>query len=287
MGRLLKRGIADAQRSRHVVGGRIDAGEVEPAIVVEIAGREHRRAKPHRTLKRSLEAPVPPAQQHGNIVRQDLSGRKIEAAVAVNVGRGQAAPRGRHVADPQRHLLRERPVPTTQQEGNVGGTGVADRQVDATVAVKVALDEKVRTSFRGDARFLLKRPVPIAHKQRYALGAGIGHGQVEYAIPVEVVGDDAQRLIAHGKVCLVLKGAVAVAQENRNVVVRREEIGDGQVQSAIAVEVAGGATGRRIAQPKQQRGRKGSVPPAQVHGNPIGELAAGDQVDVPVAVEIA
>src|SRR5262249_36508607 len=80
---------------------------------------------------------------------------------------------------------------------------------------------------------------------------------------------------------------VAVAQEDRNVVVRGEEIGDGQVEFAVAVEVADRAAGRRVLQPKLQGSLKGPVPVARDERNTVGVLATVNEVQMTVAGKIA
>src|SRR5207245_609299 len=84
-----------------------------------------------------------------------------------------------------------------------------------------------------------------------------------------------------------LKGPVAVAQEDRNVVVGGEEIGDGQVEFAVAVEVADRAARRRILQPKLERILKGPVAVAQDQRNAVRELTTVNEVQMTVAVKIA
>src|SRR5262249_42428673 len=85
---------------------------------------------------------------------------------------------------------------------------------------------------------------------------------------------------------LRLKSPVPVAQKNRNVMIGGEEIGDSQVELAVAVEVTHGAASRCILQPKPQRRLKGPVTVPQDQRNPEGELPTVNQVEMTVAVKI-
>ena len=69
MHRTLQRGVAEAQRDSQLVGSGVDAGDVEAAVAVEVAGREGHRAEANGGLQRGPESPVPPARQDHHVGR--------------------------------------------------------------------------------------------------------------------------------------------------------------------------------------------------------------------------
>src|SRR5262249_22858979 len=104
----------------------------------------------------------------------------------------------------------------------------------------------------------------------------------------EVAREDAQGADTHRDLQRrLLKRPVAVAQEDQHVVVDGEEVGDRHVEFAVAIEIVDGGTGRRVRQ-AEDPGRVGRpVHRGQAERNPGPELAAGDEVGLAVAVEVA
>ena len=62
--------------------------------------------------------------------------------------------------------------------------------------------------------------------------------EVENAVAGQVTGGDRDRILPDGIDELGLKGPITIAQQHRNGV--RAPVGDGQVETPVAVEVAGG-----------------------------------------------
>src|SRR5207244_4746683 len=82
---VLKRAIAAPEGYRDLVRGRVDAGDIEPAVFIEVAGCQGDRPEPHAEAQRLRKGSIPRAEQDGYVVGEELGHRQIGFAVAVEV----------------------------------------------------------------------------------------------------------------------------------------------------------------------------------------------------------
>ena len=149
-----------------------------------------------------LERAVARAQKHRDVVRPDVSGREIQAAVAREITRNdynRGDPRcrlagvdraGRRTID--RSL--EGPVAVTHEHRDRVGVEVGDSQIEMAVAevtrhdrVGVWADGKLRHRHR------LKRAIAIALQNVDRAKTRCGHSQVDFAV-AEIAGNDRGRI---------------------------------------------------------------------------------------------
>ena len=159
--------------------------------------------------------------------------------------------------------------------------------VEPAVAVEVAADDGGRPEPDPQVRQGLEAPVAGAQQDRHVVGQHLRGGQVEAAVAVEVAGDEADvrtRLIPQREAHRGLERPVAPAQQHRDL---GGDAGDGQVEAAVAVEVAR-RRGTPTMPPSRTELRPGtSVPPAQQQRHALGAGIGGGQVEPAVAVEVA
>src|SRR5207237_479282 len=82
------------EQHRHVIGTGVGDGEIEAAIVVEVADGDGYRSGACRDGRRRPEGPVAGAEQDRDVVRVKVGDREIEVAIAVEVADGDRQRRG-------------------------------------------------------------------------------------------------------------------------------------------------------------------------------------------------
>ena len=198
--------------------------------------------------------------------------------------------RRRCPAGPQNCSARRRQCPRAVAEVGIGGAGAGDGHVEASISVEIAgHDRKIDQSRRvGEIQWgrdrRLKRPVPIARQNEQLIVTVRRDGQVELAVTGEVASHDRPRRDPHparevhggGLEC-----PIAVTQEHVHAAginfVRRTinlvaGIGDGQVELAVAGEVASHQSRRARSRPVSHRGLERAIAVAQEHAHTAGAV---------------
>ena len=197
----------------------------------------------------------------------------------------------------------ESPVAVAQQDRDIAGVTnlgvrvakVGHREVGHPIAVEVAHGHGERGVANSVGLRRLEGPVAVAQQdcdiarvRRDEVGVTrVGHGQVQLVIAVEVAHDHTVRKSAPRRddQRRLLEGSIAVAPEHRDIVVTI--VGHGQVQLAIAIEVAHD-WGDHAHATREARGLlEGPVADPQEHRDVAGKPVARREVLDPITIEVA
>ena len=280
----LEGAIALPQQDRHGVGTAIGRGQIQAAIGIEVAHRDGERPRSHPNVRGGLEGAIALAQQDGHGVWSRRIGRgQIEAAVGIEVAHRDG---DRPASHP--HVLGglEGAIALAQQDRHGAGHDIGRGQIEAAIGIEVAHRDGDRPGSHPNVLGGLEGAIALAQQDRHGVGKAalaVARSRRPSALKSPTVTDE--RLASHRHVLGGLKGAIALAQQDRHGA--RSCIGGGQIEAAIAIEVAH-RDGERIGSHPERPGRPGRCHrPGPAEWTRCRHDIGRGQIQAAIAIEVA
>ena len=243
------------------------------------------------------ERPVAVADQHRDDVRRMAGDREVRQLIAVEVARDK---RPWSHADCEHARGLEGPKSVAEQHGHVVVHIVGDGEILLVIAIEIADDEADRTVAHGESLRRSEGPIAVAEQQRHrirplGIDPVIGDRQVLQSVVVEVAHDHGVRAAARLEGPRRLEGPVAVAEQHRDgggheggggVVVGVAVVGNHEIHSAVAIEVAHRDRSGTSAGVEGQRGLKRSVAVAGQDRHGVGSGIGDGLIELAVLIEV-
>ncbi len=178
------------------------------------------------------------------------------------------------------------PSPLPSSTDTVLPDAVGDGEVEAAVAVEVPGHDRVRARPDRVGDLGLERAVAVAQQHRHVLSLLVGDGEVEVAVAGEVPGHDRVGLDPTALLLGLSGWKVPSPLPSNTDTVSSAVVGDGEVEVAVAGEIAGhdrvGCRPDRVS----DLGLERAVAVAQQHRHRVAAYVGDGEVEVAVAVEI-
>ena len=160
---LLRQGSsADGEEEREAITPILRQGQIQQAIVVEIADSHGDGTEVGVQVRFGLEGSVPVAKKDRDGVRVVVRGDDIEVKIVIQIDRENIAGVAVFLAD--EGLPLEGAVAIAQEQGDLLAVAICGRQVDVAIAVEIRGYDSLREVACGKQRLVLEGAVAIANQ---------------------------------------------------------------------------------------------------------------------------